>query len=135
MRYLIYATNGDWFENISKLSLSENSKVAFWRTSDTKNFSKNIKRGDAFLFLVDMGDRKEVVGIGTFEYFCSTITVGDLWNKYGKNTGANSLNDLLAQLNVSGNRTPYSVSTLISFIELSNVQSDLRLGNSPWKLL
>ena len=135
MRYMIYATNGDWFENVSKLSLSENSKVAFWRTSDSKNFSKNIKQGDIFLLLVDVGGRKEVVGIGTFEYFCSTITVGDLWNKYGKNTGANSLNDLIEQLNVSGNRTPYGVSTAISYIELSNVQSDLRLGNSPWRLL
>lgn len=135
MQYAIYATNKNWFSNISTLSLSKNDKVAFWRTSDAKNFSKNIKNGDAFLLLVDVGGRKEVLGIGTFEYFCSTITVGDLWNKYGKNTGANSLNDLVAQLNVSGNRMRYSVNTAISYIELSNVQADLRLLNSPWRLL
>lgn len=135
MSYMIYATNSDWFKNICNLSLSENEKVAFWRTSDKKNFSINIKRGDAFLLLVDVGDRKEVRGIGTFEYFCGTITVGDLWNKYSKNTGANSLDELIAQLDASGKRTPYGANTEISYIELSNVRCDLHLVNKPWRLL
>lgn len=51
MEYAIYATNLEWYQNVSKLELSEKDSVAFWRTNTTNNFSKDIKKGDAFLLL------------------------------------------------------------------------------------
>lgn len=105
MKYAIYATNLEWYKNLSELALSEKDSVAFWRTNTTNNFSKDIKKGDAFLLLVDMGKRKGVVGIATFEGFYNKITVGDLWNKYKKKTGATSLDNLKKQLDKSGKKS------------------------------
>ncbi|EFU77145.1 hypothetical protein [Lachnoanaerobaculum saburreum] len=136
MKYAIYATNLEWYKHVSDLKLSEKDSVAFWRTNTTDNFSKDIKKGDAFLMLVDMGGRKEVVGIGTFEGFYDRITVGDLWNKYGDKTGATSLTVLINQLNNCGKQKPYSDKTEISYILLSNIKCDLHLRRGcPWRLL
>lgn len=135
MKYAIYATNSEWYENVSKLALSEKDSVAFWRTNTTNNFSKDIKKGDAFLLLVDKGKGKEVVGIATFEGFFKKITVGDLWHKYEKKTGATSLDNLKEQLDKSGKKKKYSDETEISYIALNNIKCDLHLGTSPWRLL
>lgn len=135
MNYLVYATNPHWFDNISKLPLSENDEVAFWRTSCQKNFSKDINMGDVFLMSVKKDGKREVQGIATYEGFYNNIKVVELWEKYGKNTGATSLDDLLKQLKESGKKNKYSSETEISYIELKNVKCNFHLKTRPSKLL
>ena len=135
MNYVIYSTNADWISNILNLKLTANTKVAFWRTGPAKNFSKDIHKGDIFLMSVKKDGKREVQGIATFEGFYNNIQVVDLWNRYGKNTGATSLSDLIDQLENSGKKEQYSATTLISYIEISNFKCDFCLGSSPWRLL
>ena len=73
--------------------------------------------------------KREVQGIATFEGFYNNIQVVDLWNKYGENTGATSLSDLINQLENSGRKESYGATTLISYMEIGNFKCDFL----PWK--
>ena len=109
--------------------MTANDKVAFWRTGPAKNFSKDIHKGDIFLMSVKKDGKREVQGIATFEGFYNNIQVVDLWNKYGENTGATSLSDLINQLENSGRKESYGATTLISYMEIGNFKCDFL----PWK--
>lgn len=113
-----YRTHRNWVDTLKKVRLEDKDEVAFWRTSNNSSF-KAIEKGEIFFFNVE----DKIVGCGTFVGFESSITITDLWNKYGFFAGAKNLDELKNNISEKSNKntTDTGISNNISYIKLNNI--------------
>lgn len=119
MNVCIHKTHPNWLATLNYVKPKAEDVIAFWKTPSKaeKNFGV-ISKGEILFFNVE----GSIKGGGTFIEFISSITIAELWNKYGFFSGAKSLEDLENDIqSKSCEKLANGINTQISYIKLDNV--------------